>query len=83
MALIQRFRNVVLGSGVRIGDLVVDKPYPVLRAESVDTKYGQSILLTIRESEDHPLKVFLPRRYSLCLSDEDIVAITNRLYITN
>jgi hypothetical protein len=48
MALTQRFIDVVLVSAVRIGDLDVDKPYPVLRAESVDTKYGPSILLTIR-----------------------------------
>jgi hypothetical protein len=51
MALSQRLKDVVLNSAVRIGELAMDKPYPVLRAESVDTKYGLSIL-TIRESED-------------------------------
>jgi hypothetical protein len=57
MALTQRFRDVVLDSAVRIGDLTVHKVYPVLRAESVDTKYGLSILLTIRESDDHCVSV--------------------------
>jgi hypothetical protein len=78
LALTQRFRDVVLDSAVRIGDLTVDKVYPVLRAESLDTKYGLSILLTIRESDDHCVKVFLPRRYSLCFSEEDVSAVNER-----
>jgi hypothetical protein len=72
MALSPRFKDVVLNNLVRIGDLAMDKPYPVLRAESVDTNYGLSILLTLRESKDLCVKVFLPRRYSLCFSEEDI-----------
>jgi hypothetical protein len=78
MALTQRFRDVVLDSAVRIDDLIVYKLYPVLRAESVETKYGPSNLLTIRESDDHCVKVFLPRRYSLCFSEEDVVAVNER-----
>jgi hypothetical protein len=78
MALTQRFRDVKLESSVLIGDLDVDKNYPVLRADSMDTKYGPFILLTIRESDDHCVKVFLPRRYSLCFSEEDVVAVNER-----
>jgi hypothetical protein len=78
MALAQRFRDVVLDSAVRISDLIVDKVYPVLHAESVDTKYGLSILLTIRESDGHCVKVFLPRRYSLCFSEGDVSAVNER-----
>jgi hypothetical protein len=75
MALAQRFRDVVLDSAVRISDMTVDKVYPVLHAESVDTKYGLSILLNIRESDNHCVKVFLPRRYSLCFSEDDVSAV--------
>jgi hypothetical protein len=77
MALSQRFRDVVLDSAVHIGDLTVDKPYPVLRAESVDTKYGLSIL-TIRESEDHCVRVFLPRLYSQSFSDENAATVNEQ-----
>jgi hypothetical protein len=77
-ALTQRFKDVVLDSAVRIGDLTVDKVYPVLRAETVDTKYGLSILLTIRESDDHCVEVFLPRRYSLWFSEEDVSVVNER-----
>jgi hypothetical protein len=59
-----------------IVDLAMDKPYPVLRAESVVTKYGLSIL-TILESEDLCLKMFLPRRYSLC-SEKDIKEVNEQ-----
>jgi hypothetical protein len=75
MALSQLFRDVVLDIAVRIVDLTVDKLYPVFRAESGDTKYGLSILLIIRVSEDHCVKVFLPQRYRLCFSEEDIPAV--------
>jgi hypothetical protein len=37
MAVTQRFRDVVLDSVVRIGDLTVDKVYPALCAESMNT----------------------------------------------
>jgi hypothetical protein len=58
----------------------MEKPYPVLHAERVETKYCESVLLTIRENVESCVKVFLPRRYSLCFSDEDILAINeNRL----
>jgi hypothetical protein len=75
MALAQRFRDVVFDSAVRIRDLTMGKVYPVLNAESVDTKYGLPILLTIRESDDHCVKVFLPLRYSLCFSEDDVSAV--------
>jgi hypothetical protein len=68
----------MLNSAVRIGDLAMDKPYPVLRVESVETKYGYSILLTIRESEDLCVKVFLPRWYSQCFSEEDIKEVNEQ-----
>jgi hypothetical protein len=75
MALTRRFRDMVLDSAVRICYLDVGKSYPVICAESVDTKYTLSILLTIRESDDHCIKVLLPRRYSLCFSEEDVSAV--------
>jgi hypothetical protein len=78
MSITQPFRDVVVDSAVRIGDLTVDKVYPVIPAESVDTKYGLSIHLTIRESDDHCANVFLPRRYSLCFSEEDVSAVKER-----
>jgi hypothetical protein len=64
MALPQRFRDTMLDSAVRIGDLAVDKPNLVLRTESVDTKYGLFIL-PIRESEDYCVSVSTATKQSV------------------
>ena len=58
--------------------------YPEVHAELVEKKYGLSILLTIHESEDN-VKVFLSRRYSVVLMEEDLADIngqTLQCYLT-
>ncbi len=62
MALSQKFRDAVLGMAVRISNLDIDKSYPVLHAERLETKYGTFVLLTLREISDNVIKVFLLRR---------------------
>jgi hypothetical protein len=62
MDLSQKFRDAVLDSALYICNLDMDKPYPVFHAERVETKYGLSSLLTIRENVVACMKVFLPRR---------------------
>jgi hypothetical protein len=74
MSLSQRFRDV-LGNAVRIGDLDMDKPYPVLREESVETKCGIIYSSYYSRREYLCVKVFLARQYSLCFSEEDISAV--------
>jgi hypothetical protein len=51
MALSQKFRDVLLGTAVRISNLHIDRPYRVLHAERVEKKNGLSIIPTIRESK--------------------------------
>jgi hypothetical protein len=63
---------------VRICNLVLDTPYPIFHAERIETKYGLSVLISIRENEDSCVKVFLPRRYSKCFLEEDISSINER-----
>jgi hypothetical protein len=43
---------------------------------NVDTRYGPAVRLTIRESENS-LKVFLPRRYSEIMTNEDLTNINS------
>jgi hypothetical protein len=62
MALSQKIRDSVLGTAVRISSLNIDTRYPVLHAGKLDMIYGTSVLLTIRESIDNVIKVFLLRR---------------------
>jgi hypothetical protein len=47
----------------------------LLRAERVNTRYGPSIVLTLRGPESRRYKVYLPRRYCALVTDDDITAI--------
>jgi hypothetical protein len=54
-------------------------PYAIERAESVQTKYGETVLATLRaESSQTFLKVFLPRRYGVLFSDEELRHINEK-----
>jgi hypothetical protein len=55
----------------------MDRPYPITRAELVDTRFGPTVLLSIRDSAASIKKVFLPRRYSAVETDQDILAINS------
>ena len=56
---------------IKIGVLKQNTPYPIEGAERVQTKYGETVLETLRaESPQTFLKVFLPRRYGVVCSDE-------------
>ena len=50
----------------------MEKPYTLVEAERLQTKYGISILLTIKASSENLVRVFLPRRFTKVFSDTDI-----------
>jgi hypothetical protein len=52
--------------------LDTEKPYPITQAQHVGTRFGPTVLLSIRGSEFGLKKLFLPRRYSEVITDEDI-----------
>jgi hypothetical protein len=62
---------------VKIGSLETERPYPIKHAQRVDTRFGPTVLLSIRDSDFTLRKVFLPRRYSEVVSDEDIDCINS------
>jgi hypothetical protein len=49
----------------------------VLRAERVETKYGVSILLTVRESSVDVVRVYLSKSYTDVFTDPNIASINN------
>jgi len=62
-----------------ISELVVYRKYPIEQADKVTTRFGDTILLSIRERDtpDQPqYKVFLPRRYAAAFKD-DVRAIND------
>ena len=77
MAFAQRL-NEVTTVITHISELEAQKAYPIERADSVTTRFGDTILLGIRDLETHDerlCKVFLPQRYGTALKDDDMQAI--------
>ena len=71
MDLSSKFRMISACEQIKISALKQNVPYPIERVERVQTKYGETVLATLRaESPQTFLKVFLPRRYGVLFSDE-------------
>ena len=51
------------------------KTYAIVRAERAVTHLGHTILLTVKDTPRHTVKIFLPKRYSRVVSDTDILNI--------
>jgi hypothetical protein len=63
----------------KITSLKIGTPYPIERAERVQTKYGEAILITLRAESQHTfVKVFLPRRYWSICNDDDLRSINDK-----
>jgi hypothetical protein len=56
---------------------MVNSDYSVINASKVNTKFGLSILLTLRKGSEQALKIYLPRRFNSAFTDEDINCINN------
>jgi hypothetical protein len=76
MALSQRFNDVTCDI-VHATSLEVDKKYPIVKAERVQIRYGETVLLSIRDLSLQLLKVFLPKRYAQVFKDADITSIND------
>jgi hypothetical protein len=63
---------------VKVSYLTKDKPYLIEHFERVQTRYGEAILLTLRESPASFVKIFLPKRYGVQFSEENISSINER-----
>jgi len=57
---------------VIITSLETGKNYPIFRAKRNTIKFGQTVLLTIRDTESTTIQTFLPKRYNAVVSDDDL-----------
>ena len=73
--LTAHFRNLCNDRVVQIPQLTKDLPYPVVGARRVSATYGQTVMFTLRTEGDILLKIYLPRRYSTDIDNDDIDAI--------
>jgi len=53
------------------GTLEPDRVYPIVHAERINTRSGQSVQVSIMDSPNSSVKVFRPRRYGAVVSDRN------------
>jgi len=61
---------------VSVGDLTIDRPYPVLKMVNQDTQYGQTVISTLEGDAGNRLEVYLPK--PIHLEDEEILEFNGR-----
>jgi len=77
MELAKYFEEATSCQSVNTVSLKMVKKYPILRAKRVSSKYGTTIVLTIRDFGSYSIQTHLQKRYSAVVSDEDIEKINN------
>jgi len=77
MDLSKNFYAVASGNVVRISTLEVDRRYPIIFAQHLETQFGPSVLLTLQVDSENSAKVFLPKCYTEVFRDEGIENIND------
>ena len=81
MALAKRFNEVTCDI-THISSLEENRKYPIEHADRVTTKFGETILLSIRDvAVDRLCKVFLPQRYTVVFKEDDALAINDEFAV--
>jgi len=83
MDLAAKFELATSSQSISIRDLVVDRKYPVVHAKRIVTKFGQTTLLTVQDSDSATNLQILPKRYSEMISEDTINKINNNLVSQN
>jgi len=78
--LSKRFEEATSSTKVFIGSLEINKMYPIVRAERINTKFGSTVLLSIRDSEAQIVQIFLPKRYRDVVSDYNMDRIYSKSF---
>jgi hypothetical protein len=78
MDLVEKFKMASSCRTVKVSSLMKDKPYLIEHVERVQTRYGETILLTLRDSPASFVKIFLPKRYGIQFSEDNMSSINER-----
>jgi len=77
MELDRKFQIATSCCSVSLGSFEPDRSYPIMHADRINTRYGQSVLVAIMDSPTSSVKGFLPSRYGDVVS-EDLDAINSQ-----
>jgi len=79
MDLGKRFEEATAYASVSIASLEPQNRYPIVRAKRLSTKFGMSVVFTLRSSDTTIVQVFPPQRYIDVVTDADIHNINSML----
>ena len=86
MELAKRFEDATAttaNTSISINSLIMNRPYPIVQAKRVNTMYGPTVLLSLRDSNEKLVQIFLPKRYANVVTDEDMEKINSRSMYLN
>jgi hypothetical protein len=72
MELSRKFQESSSCTTISVGQFQTNRTYPITFMEHIGTRYGLSILKSLRDSPTSIVKIFLPRRYCSLVSDSEI-----------
>jgi hypothetical protein len=75
MDLSEKLKVTTIILVVKIPSLEVDTAYPFIIAEKVQIKFGETMLLTLQDSNNILKSVFLPKRYGSLFANGNINSI--------
>jgi hypothetical protein len=75
MDLAQNFEGVACETTISVTELDLNRKYRILRAKRLTTRFGPTVVLTIRGEGAAPAQTFLPRIYS------DVIADTSAMFV--
>ena len=79
MDLTQKFDGVTCDTTFSVSELDLNRKYRILHAISLTTRFGPTVILTVKGEHAAPTQVFLPRRYNDVFSDTDIEQINSNV----
>jgi hypothetical protein len=79
MDLAHKFNGVTCDTTVSISELDENRKYRILQARRLTTRFGPTVILTVKSEDPAPIQVFLPRRYSDVFSHMDIEQISSNV----
>jgi hypothetical protein len=77
MDLTQKFNGVTCDTTISVSELDVNRKYRILKAKRLTTRFGPTVILTVKGEDTAPSQIFLPRRYSYVFKDTDIEQINS------
>ena len=86
MDLAKKFEDATASAScasVNTSILILNRPYPIVRAKRITTKFESTVLLSIRDTDVQLIQIFLPKRYASVVSDDDISKINSRTKYLN